>query len=306
MTDLAITRGLPASGKTTWALEWIAAAGENELRGRCNRDELRFALYGKYWGLTHNQEGNLTRIQQRLVTDHLKSGVSVVVDDTHLRLAHAKEWAKLARQFGVNFQVVDFDVPVAICVARDHDREVAGQRHVGAEVILGMAERFGIGARHWLPDVVLEEDAEVPPLEYVPDPQLPPAWLVDVDGTLAHMTDRGPFDWDKVGSDTVNSVVADVVYALEIEHDIVVMSGRDAVCRPQTERWLDDHGIPWDALLMREQGDNRKDAIVKEEIFWRDVAPQWAVQGVLDDRDQVVEMWRRLGLVCLQVAPGAF
>jgi hypothetical protein len=30
------------------------------------------------------------------------------------------------------------------------------------------------------------------------------------------------------------------------------------------------------------------------------------VVGVLDDRNRVVRMWRGLGLLCCQVAPGAF
>lgn len=45
---------------------------------------------------------------------------------------------------------------------------------------------------------------------------------------------------------------------------------------------------------------------MKLEIFREKIAPQFCVKGVLDDRDQVVAMWRSIGLMCAQVAPGSF
>jgi hypothetical protein len=45
---------------------------------------------------------------------------------------------------------------------------------------------------------------------------------------------------------------------------------------------------------------------VKEEIYRQEILGRYNVWMVLDDRDQVVEMWRNLGLRVLQVAPGAF
>jgi hypothetical protein len=59
-------------------------------------------------------------------------------------------------------------------------------------------------------------------------------------------------------------------------------------------------------LLMRAEYDMRKDSIVKEEIYRQEILGRYNVWMVLDDRDQVVEMWRLLGLRTLQVAPGAF
>ena len=60
-------------------------------------------------------------------------------------------------------------------------------------------------------------------------------------------------------------------------------------------------------LLMRKDGDNRPDQIVKRELYERHVQGLYEIEGVLDDRDRVVAMWRNdLGLTCLQVAPGAF
>lgn len=57
---------------------------------------------------------------------------------------------------------------------------------------------------------------------------------------------------------------------------------------------------------MRPEGDIRKDSIVKRELFEKYVRPYYNIEFVLDDRNQVVEMWRSLGLKCLQVAEGDF
>ena len=57
---------------------------------------------------------------------------------------------------------------------------------------------------------------------------------------------------------------------------------------------------------MRKEGDNRPDEVVKEEIFNENIRGNYSVRFVLDDRSKVVDMWRQLGLKCLQVAEGDF
>jgi hypothetical protein len=138
----------------------------------------------------------------------------------------------------------------------------------------------------------------------------PNAVLVDIDGTVAKMVSRGPFEWDRVGEDEPISEVIDLVNTLDdAGAEIVFLSGRDGSCYEQTRAWLELHVGRWTRqahLHMREPGDNRKDSIVKEEIYQAKIRDHYNVWFVLDDRDQVVEKWRLLGLRCLQVAPGAF
>lgn len=305
MTELVLTRGLPASGKTTFARAWVAEAVEPERRVRVNRDDLRQNLFGVYWGLTFEQEQAVTLAQHGAIKALLRKGVSVVVDDTNLRLKNARALADVGAQHGADLRVIDFThVPVETCVARDRDRRERGERAVGEEPIRKMHARYLAAGP--LDPVTPSERPQEPASRYVPDPALPGAWLVDVDGTLARMISRGPFEWGRVGEDEPVAAVVELVWALTREFEVVLLSGRDAVCRPETERWLAAHNVPYHELLMRPEGDNRPDATIKEEIFWRDVAPRWNVVGVLDDRDRVVAMWRRLGLVCAQVAPGDF
>ena len=76
---------------------------------------------------------------------------------------------------------------------------------------------------------------------------------------------------------------------------------------PETERWLERHGIIADGLFMRRAGDRRKDTVVKREIYERHIAGHYTVRVVFDDRDQVVRLWRdELDLPCFQVAWGNF
>jgi alkanesulfonate monooxygenase SsuD/methylene tetrahydromethanopterin reductase-like flavin-dependent oxidoreductase (luciferase family) len=135
----------------------------------------------------------------------------------------------------------------------------------------------------------------------------PTAWIVDIDGTLARMTGRSPFDWARVGEDEPVVAVVSAVTALARDgHRIIVMSGRDAVCRTETEQWLALHDVPYDDLHMRPEGNTEQDAVIKRRLFDEHVRHQYAIVGVLDDRDQVVALWRSLGLPCFQVAPGDF
>jgi hypothetical protein len=143
------------------------------------------------------------------------------------------------------------------------------------------------------------------------DPSLKDAVLVDIDGTLAKMVSRGPFDWDKVGEDEPIRDVVNLVNTLDDSGvEIVFLSGRDGSCYEQTRAWLERHVGKWTReafLYMRAAGDMRRDAVVKEEIYRGKVEPFYNVRFVLDDRNQVVDMWRNnLGLTCLQVAPGDF
>jgi uncharacterized HAD superfamily protein len=129
------------------------------------------------------------------------------------------------------------------------------------------------------------------------------AIMVDIDGTLAHMKDRSPYDYSKVHEDELDQIVASITR--HYKH-VVVMSGRPEDCREATEKWLRKHDVRYDALFMRPTGDTRQDQVVKWELYQTHVQPHYQIDFVLDDRNRVVKMWRENGLKCLQVAEGDF
>lgn len=133
------------------------------------------------------------------------------------------------------------------------------------------------------------------------------AVLVDVDGTLANMAgQRGPFEWDKVFKDKPHQDIIDLVNDLYENYHIIILTGRDGVCEEATREWLDEHEVCYHELFIRKAGDFRKDSIIKHEIYLKHIYPRYEVKFILDDRNQVVDMWRSIGLRVLQVAPGDF
>lgn len=301
MTKLTITRGLPASGKSTWAENWQLNGDKRVVIGR---DFIRLDLLklGTTLG-THDEEDYVTAIQRAMVVKSLQKGYDVVVDDTNLPLKRCKDWADLAQELNVDFGVEDFTwISVEECLRRNAWRNAPKQ--VPAEVISGMHSRY-LASQKMPPEIEARQSAPV--VQYVPDWSLPEAFIFDIDGTCAEMKFRGPFEWHKVDTDGVHYWVWKVARALhEAGQQIVYLSGRDAACRQLTQGWLDRKGFPPGPLFMRPQRDMRKDSVVKTELFLEQVAPLFNVLGVFDDRDQVVEMWRAMGVRCAQVAPGAF
>lgn len=295
MTTLTITRGLPGSGKTTWAKTLPAV--------RVNRDDLRLAIYGRYV-LERAEEDVLSVLQQAAVRDLLESGHDVVVDDTNLNLRTVKVWQKIARETGAEFAHKDFEVSANVAIARVQQRARSGGRDVPRDVIERMHSRY---LQNGFPAIKRLETVRCEP--YVPDRRLPTAWIFDVDGTLTTgPKDRSPYEWHKVGQDAPRDAVTALFERLyDVDYDeLIVVSGRDASCMRQTVSWLADYGVFPTAIHMRKERDMRRDDIVKAEIFDKHIRDNYHVLGVFDDRDQVVAFWRSIGLTCFQVEKGAF
>jgi hydroxymethylpyrimidine pyrophosphatase-like HAD family hydrolase len=131
--------------------------------------------------------------------------------------------------------------------------------------------------------------------------------IIDIDGTVAEKTDRHIFNYKKVLTDSPKAEVIEVVNSFwKSGYKIIFLSGRPDSCFDDTYQWLSLNCPPFIKLLMRKTGDNRKDAEIKKEIYFNEIESNFDVLCVLDDRNQVVDMWREIGLTCLQVAPGDF
>ena len=106
--------------------------------------------------------------------------------------------------------------------------------------------------------------------------------------------------------DSPNDAVANVLRSLfDHGYQIWIVSGRSDVAELETRGWLAKHGIPYHQLLMRSASDSRPDHVLKEGWALHYDLPERAL-AVFDDRKVVVDMWRRLGIPCFQVAEGDF
>lgn len=304
---LIVTRGLPASGKTTFAKTLV-----NGFPGkfyRVNKDDLRAMLNNSYFekGVT---EQRVISARNAMVTALLKTGVSVIVDDTNLAQRNVRELKQLADRAGVGYEIADMtDVHYQICIMRDEMRE----NPVGEEVIMDMHKRYLKGKAYPLP---LPTETTPGPLLYAGDPNKSKAVIVDIDGTVALHNGRNPYNTDICDGDLPNQPVIDLVQMfLEMGHYVIFVSGRNDGSKEMTAAWIDKHmpflvepydGSKYYDLHMRVKGDERRDSVIKNEIFDAEIRNHWNVTHVLDDRNSVVEFWRSMGLTVLQVAPGDF
>lgn len=141
--------------------------------------------------------------------------------------------------------------------------------------------------------------------------------IVDIDGTLTKVGDRvkclsgeNP-DWDSFYArcsedEPIGPVISFVCEASLAGYTIVLCSGRRESCRKDTEAWMELHGVPWDYMLLRSNGDFRHDTIIKPEMILAEFGSFDDFRYVLEDRNSMVKKWRDLGLLCLQVADGDF
>jgi predicted kinase len=130
---LTITRGLPGSGKTTWARRQRGAV-------RVNRDDLRRMLHGG-WSGQGWAEVQVTIAQRAQIEALLRAGVSVISDDTNLAARIVRELSDLAGQCGASVAIKDFtDVPLEVCLERDANRD--GDDKVGEDAIRAMHRRY--------------------------------------------------------------------------------------------------------------------------------------------------------------------
>lgn len=277
MSKLLILKGLPASGKSTFARELVVKGWK-----RVNKDDLRAMIDNSIW--SGNNEKQIVRIERMLVVDLLSRGFNVVVDDTNF--GWEEDWKDVANEECVDFEIKFFDVPLMECIERDSKR---GDKSVGAKVIQRMYDKY----------------LKPKEPEWSEDKQN--CYVFDIDGTLAKMNGRSPYDYTKVNTDVPNHNITMIARILtNIGIQLILVSGREDSCRIQTEIWLANNNIQYSKLFMRKTGDDRNDAIIKREIYENELKNNYNILAVFDDRNRVVDMWRSLGITCLQVDYGNF
>lgn len=295
-------RGLPGSGKSTWAQQEATETGSIVV----SRDQIRKDLFNQAGRLTHEQEQVVSNVEEQLVATYLKAGKQVIIDSMHLRPKYIRKWYKFSNDVTIQEMPV---LSIEDLITRDANR---GDKTVGEQVLRDLYKRFTKNGKLLSAPAPPEK-----PLTYTYErvqntPTKTHTVIVDLDGTLAYHDGtnyRGNHDYHLVGNDYYNLDILKLVRLLEADgNKIVFVSGRPDSCRHETEHWLTFGGFfagSYD-LHMRATGDNRRDDVVKYEIFKDHIEPDHYIKYVLDDRNRVVNMWRALGFRTLQVAEGDF
>lgn len=289
MQKVLFTQGLPSAGKSTWAraycekhTDWV----------RVCRDDLR-NMRGKYW--LPKQENLITEMENYCIMVALNRGYNVIVDATHLNQKDVVRKTRVikdhyrTRGINVEFEIKSFDLSIEKCIERDLKRV----NSVGEKVI----RKFY--------DLYLRQEK----LKVKQDESLSRVILIDLDGTIALHNGRSPYEYEKCDTDLPNFPVIKVIenYLSYGCGDIIFMSGREDSCKEKTLQWIQDNIqiMPGEIqLYMRKTGDRRKDAIIKRELFEKHIKNNYYIDFVIDDRPQVIRMWKDLGLFVFNVGDG--
>lgn len=312
---IEILVGISASGKSTYAKQLVEQGWT-----RINRDDLRKSLINSslkdYWSgpkdVRDRTEALVTAMSEVLLENCVKNNLDVVIDNTHLQARYITQILNLAKKHcgpsGFEYNInVFYNIDPETCIARDKNR----QDSVGESVIRNQYEQFKKFRYDKCNQWVTYTPFDFAPLEI--DKSKPECICVDLDGTVAQMVDRSPFDWKRVGEDLPKTDVIFIVKAAretlrDYSGQLIFVSGRDSICMPETTEWIKKHIDPSGdfELCMRSHNDNRPDDIVKYEIYRDHILPRYNPIAVFDDRQKVVNMIRKMGLLCLQVAEGDF
>jgi predicted kinase len=319
MIKVEMLVGIPGSGKSTYAKQVIAKDPSNWVR--INNDDLRAMMNGSVW--SQEYEKLITDTRNYLIRDALKRGKNVLIDNLNINRRHFDDTCKIAKSVNADIQVFEkaFYIELAEALERNSKRE--GAARVPDDVVKKwFKESGGTSFKFYKSRVEVfyerkgnSQTTEAP--THVPG--APEAVICDLDGTLALIHGRSPYDaTDCDIKDLPNIPVIETIKAhFNAGRKIIFCSGREDKYRPETVRFIEKHlRMPSDRmpnvntfsyqLHMRKTDDFRKDAVIKEEIYQGEIEGKYNVLCVLDDRNQVVEFWRSKGLTCFQVAEGNF
>jgi len=307
MLKVIMLVGAPASGKSTWAKQEIAKDPLNWCR--ISNDDLRNMCNGYVFSAGY--EKFITDIRNHLLREALHRNMNVILDNVNSNNKHWETTCKIAVESHKNVQVFEkhFFEELDVLLERNAKRE--GSARVPDEAVKRFFKELG-GTQFKFSnsknETFFKRNQEVVDAPVWND-SLSTAIISDLDGTLALIHNRNPYDASDC--DIKDLPNTPVVKSVQLYHDagykIVFCSGREDKFEPETRRFIDKHlpNITYE-LHMRKTGDFRKDAIIKEEIYRNNIEGKYNVILILDDRGQVVSLWRSLGLTCFQVAPGEF
>ena len=198
---ILILIGIPASGKSTWAKEYVR---KNSGWARVNRDEFRRMLKDSQM-CEPKVEDLITELVNNTVDKALMKKLNVIIDNTNLKIKYINDFIKKFKYSAdIDYQV--FDISINKAIQRDNTRS----EKVGEGIIKKMHNDYKVlmDSFNFQPvNMVKERPRVLPNLES----KLPSAVIFDIDGTLALMGNRGPFDWHKVDVDDPNPIVVEQI-----------------------------------------------------------------------------------------------
>lgn len=305
---LRLLLGLPCSGKTTYAMKLLK---DEENWFRVSRDDIRMTMFGT----EHNPhiENLVSKIQNTLILKALKSDMNVVIDNCNIRQTYRNDLYNLASIVGdVLYEEVIFDTSLQVCMERNKARD----RVVPEDVLI----KFAKEGRDvlWGKYKPKTEFLSAPEYKIIhQDESLSKVIVVDLDGTMALMNGRNPYDASTCDQDLPHKHVVNIVKEMhDLGYKVIFLSGREDKFEQPTRTFLwnnfveecynkhSDHPTKFHRsyeLFMRKTGDQRKDVVIKSEIYEAEIKNKYFIAAWFDDRLQICEWLHREGLPLFRV-----
>lgn len=301
MNKLIILIGPPGSGKSSYA-------EQTERNG--------------YLRISQDDQGRDGH--RELFQSHITTGRDIVVDRMNFDKAQRNQYRLEAIKNGYTVNLVEFCVPRQVCydrcMARENHPTINGagtnDKHL-SDARKSTGANLALNTYFSRYEEPTEDEGELLRIYYESEHKTD-AIMVDIDGTLANLDHRlhfvkdGNKDWGSFFRQVDNDkVYEDVKRIVDLEFEagtsVVLCSGRPQDQSGEaTEKWLARNEIHYTTLKMRPAGNYKRDDITKAMLYRYEIKPYYNVRYVLDDRQQVVDKWRSIGLSCFQVRPGDF
>lgn len=306
-------RGIQGSGKSTFIK---ARLMKNSNAVVISRDDVRKSLWGDtyYSSDISSKEKIVAKIINNNIKIALLSKKDVLLDEMNISPQYLKatiSWLKHLSEVGhfhIQYEIIDFmHVSLDDCIKNNENRK-GTWGYVPPDVIKKTYKKAISSNSQWYEEFA-KLTSEKNPSEIKQNLNNDKAVIFDLDGTLALMGDRDPFDTSIVHLDELNIPVYNLYKAIKNagSHKIIIATGREGSEEGQTntKKWLDKHGITYDEIHFRPEGLYKKDSIIKKTI-WEDLVNRYYIDFMVDDRTQVVEEARMCGFTVLQVSFGDF
>lgn len=282
MSKVVLTIGASASGKSSWADQWVK---ENDNWTIVNRDDVRFAIHNH--GVRDWTSYKFNKTNEKAVTEYIDEFVlnnvvaakkNLIVADTNLNPHIREKWIAWAKEFGYEFEQKLFPCKWEELVKRNSNRQGGLSESILWDQYMRFEQQFGT-VKLYDHDYSLDDYTVI----------------CDIDGTIADMKGiRGPFDWNMVKYDRPRNDIIHIVESIgSVTGHITFMSGRDGISYNHTKDWINANvnlQVPWE-LLMRDVADVRPDWTIKDELYENHIRGKANVLAVIDDRRQMIRHW---------------
>lgn len=269
----------------------------------------------KSTGFTYINQDSQGRQHLEIFQQAVKDGQDIVVDRMNFNVGQRNRYLEPAKKAGYSTKIIVLHVPMAECLARCVARtnhETIKDPETAESAVRGFFNKYERVQDHEADEVVRIGWKDKGTMKTI---------VCDLDGTLANIEHRRHYvrpedgrkpNWYKffqeMVGDTVNEWCKEILQSLSNTYPITYATGRPEDYLDITMDWLQDNHLlyPGYRIFTRLKGDHRKDSIVKEIILEFEIKTRYDILMIIDDRKQVVDMWREHGYTVLQCDEGNF